>query len=686
MTLKPTQKNKLIDIKNFDKGLVVLEDSTKAPLGSAREMSNMWITDRGGLSKRPGTLLIGSNNTNTDGTHGFYNYIKHDGSEILMKSYDDELEYYHSTSVGWARLEDGFTTSKEFGFKEHNVNTDSEDYLYFCNRTEDYRRWPAPMATVNSALTSGGTTLTVDSVLYSDVLYSGSVSAGTASSIDIGSTGTWAADQWNTTFYLYVTSTGHAGKISPIQDTLTSGIEFTALSSAISAGTTFEIRKPKFPSSGTLVIDGSDRTYSAMPTYQTFTVSSGVAASTGTAVTLKPTTYPANPRGNRFDSHYTRMYVGNVRSALQKNASSSLIGFYGNPSVFASKLGDATDYTFTVNRTAKEGDIISAAYAKGQITDVASQEDRMYMFAKNYVEGFKYSQDGNDLLERDSLSMDKGSVNRVIKTPNDIMFVTDKNEINSIGRVANKDTRPQITNLGYKVKREIADWDFTATNGITHLNRIYINGMKDNDKNNRVLVYNNQTQSFEGMWTISAYGFAVSSGELLYADSQTPNVYQMLTGYSDTQGTDTFGVTGIWKSNFLNLTASGGNQQALNGLGIEGYVRGGTTITFEIYRDFSDDTALTFDFGGKEEDFINKSNIQSFLGANPLGLQPMGTITEAEDGRYHFQFLVYFPYIYSNFLSIGVKNHGTNQDFEITRFSLALKESTIHDTTKIKEI
>src|SRR3990167_5615827 len=685
MPLKTTKKERLIDIKDFSKGLVVLEDSTKAPLGSAREMQNMWITDRKGLSKRPGTLLVGSNSTGGSSL-GFYNYTKHDGSEVLMRSYDDEIEYYHSTSVHWARLEDGFTTGSEFGFKEHNVNTDSEDYVYFCNRTEDYRRWSAPIATNQSALSSNGTTLTVDTVLYSDVMYDGSVSAGTASSIDIGTTGTWATDQWNSTFYLYVTSTGHANKISQIQDTLTSGIEFTALSSSITSGTTFQIRKPKFPSSGTLVIDGSDRTYSAMPTYQTFTVSSGVAAASGTPVTLKPTTYPQNPRGNRFDTHYTRMYVGNVRSAMQKNASSSQIGFYGNPSVFASKLGDATDYTFTVNRTAKEGDIISAAYAKGQITDVASQEDRMYMFAKNYIEGFKYSQDGNDLLERDSLSMDKGSINKVIKTPNDIMFVTDKNEINSIGRVVNKDTRPSITNLGYKVKREIADWDFSATAGITHLNRLYINGMQDNDKNNRVLVYNNQTQGFEGVWTLGAYGFGVSSGELLYADSQTPNVYQMLTGYNDTQGSNTFGITGIWKSNFLNLTPSGGNQQALNCLGVQGYIRGNTTIKFSIYKNQADTAALEFTFGGSEEDFLTKTDMSKFLGSNPLGLQPLGTVSQATDGRFHFRFLVYFPYQYGNFFSLGVNNSGTDQDFEITRFSLALKEDTIHDINSIKTI
>jgi hypothetical protein len=56
-------KEVFIDMEKFKLGFYALEDTTKAPFGSARTMTNCQVTDRGGISPRPGTELLGTYNT-----------------------------------------------------------------------------------------------------------------------------------------------------------------------------------------------------------------------------------------------------------------------------------------------------------------------------------------------------------------------------------------------------------------------------------------------------------------------------------------------------------------------------------------------------------------------------------------------------------------------------------------------
>jgi hypothetical protein len=126
-------KDYFVDLENFNRGFYALQDTTKAPFGALRVMRNAQVTDRGGLSPRPGTVLLGAENTNGAPVRGFYAYKKSFGTnEILVKAYDDELEGYskNHTTAGWFRIKSGFSvhsaaTPKEFGFVTSLVNTDN---------------------------------------------------------------------------------------------------------------------------------------------------------------------------------------------------------------------------------------------------------------------------------------------------------------------------------------------------------------------------------------------------------------------------------------------------------------------------------------------------------------------------------------------------------------------------------
>lgn len=686
-------QERLLDISTFGYGLHLLEDSTKAPLGSARLMTNMMITDRGGISKRPGTKLVGTVNSSTSATHGFFNYIKSNGAqEILIKSYGGELEYYHPVLKVWTRLLNGYTANQEFGFKEHLVNTDNDDYVYFCNRTESYSRWSGATASTTVALVGGETTVTVDSTLKTDTFESKTATANSTTTLDIAGT-PWAASQW-INFYVRITSGSQIGQIRLISANTSSQITFAALGGA-PGNCTFEIRQVKFPASGTLMLNGNQLAYSAIPGDTTLITSAAAATPISSPVTVIPTTYPQNPRGNRLETHYTRMIVGNVRSALSRDSGGALQGSNSAGSYYVSKIKNATDFTFTAARVAGEGDIVSTPYGGGDITDIVNTEDQFYVFKPRYIEGAVYSQDSSDLITRQQLKTGFGSINKAIKGRDDVYFITYDNQITSIGRVKMKDTIPQSENLGLVIKPLLDTLDFTSATGIEYKNRLFITCKGASDTtNNQVLVFNEQSKSFEGIWEIGAYGFVNYLTNLHFSSAQTPDVYQMFVGASDAIGTTSYPIVSTWKSNWMNLTPrrrmvpkSDFNPQSITAMAVEGYIRGGTTLSFEILKDFVDTPALSFTFGGSETQFMDASNLFVFLGDTPLGEAPLASLSDPDvNNDIHFMFLVYFPDIYSNHVSLTVGNSGIGQYFEITRFGLATTQDTTFPTSRIKTI
>lgn len=682
-------KEVYVDFEAFKRGLYALEDTTKAPFGSARTMSNVTVTDRGGLAPRMGTELLGSFNSSSLATRGLYNFRKsYDSDEFLLKAYDDEMEVYskNHSGAGWFRLKNGYTSDKEFGFVTSLVNTDNEDYVVFCNRYEDYQRWMGAVTLLNGALAGGETAVTVDSTLTDEIFESKTASASAATTLDI-SPAAWAASQW-VNFYVYITSGVHSGKVRLISANTTTQITFATLGSDPGL-CTFQIRKLAFPATGTLIYGGTTIAYTAVPTATTFTVASAHAAADNSAVTLVPTVYAAAPRGNRLTNYLGRIIVGNVRSALARDSGGTLSGFASAGSYFVSKLLNPFDFSFTATRVAGEGDIIATPYGGGDIIDVAHQEDTAYIFKKRYIESVKYSQDANDLAVRTPLKAEVGAVAPVIKGSDDIYFVTDDKKFTSLGRVATKDVLPQTDNIGHPIQRVLNDYVFDTGRGIEDVDRIYIpcKSSSDATANNIVLVYNKKNKSFEGTWDLHANYFTRFDDKLYFGESSSPNVFRMNYGHSDVSGSDVFPISASYASHFMNLTASNGYTQSLNSLYYEGYIKSGTTVTFKVWKDFGSDPFLSFDFGGNETTLLDGSELSASLGLQPIGLHPMGALGEADsDGRRHFYFRVYFPFQYANHFSVGFSSFGTYYDYEVTRIGLGLSEDVSVDTGRIKSI
>lgn len=675
----------MIDIDNFQSGLSLLEDSTKSPIGSAREMVNMMISDRGGITKRGGTLLLGTKSTAT-GTTGLYNFKKSDGTtKVPIRAYSTYSEYFHPTLLDWYRLESGFTAGKEWGFSEHLVNSDNEDYVYLCNGYEDYRRWSGWTTTLSGALAGGETTITVaDNGLIKDTNYSGTADSCTTTTIDVAGT-PWATDQWNN-FYVKITSGATSGTISHITDTDNNTITFDVIA-GLSGTPTFEIRINAVPATGTLVIGNNEVAYTAIPANNQFTVGSAPASADGSPVTIKPTAYPAAPKGNILTNYFTRMIVGNVSAGIATDSSGNRQGSQSYGSVYVSKLKNATDFSYTLaGRVAGEGDIFATPYGGGRISDILQQEDLFYVLKEDYIEGDTYTQDSNDVLTRTPIKQGVGVRGKGIKGKDNIYFVTNRNEITTIGRLATKDTTPQTENIGISVKRLLDTLDFTKHRGIEYKDRVlFACKTSDSTTNNRTLVFNRTTNSFEGYWLLPAWGFMLYGDNPYYIDSVTPNVYRMFYGTNDVQGSDIFGISASWKSNYFNLTKSGFDLMSCNAYGAEGYIKGGTSIIFKLFKDFNPDEVISFTFSGTESGLIDSTVFGEFLGIDPMGITYEGSVDEPDDeGWSHFLFTMYFPDTYGTKFSVGVENYGENQSFEISRLALGITSDNLAESTRVK--
>jgi len=421
----------------------------------------------------------------------------------------------------------------------------------------------------------------------------------------------------------------------------------------------------------------------------TFTVGSAHAGADNVAVTVTPELYPQNPRGNRLGNFLNRIVVGNVRSAMARDAGGAQQGFASAGSYFVSKLNNPVDFRFAATRVAGEGDIVSTPYGGGDITDIVPQEDVAYIFKKNYIESVKYSQDANDLAVREPLKAEVGSINRVIKGADDLYFMTTDKRLTSIGRVAARDIKPQTENIGLVLKRLLDTYGVDEFVGIEHEHRVYfsVKSTTTTAKNDITLVYNKLSESFEGIWDIGSGGFTRLNNLLYYGESNGANIYQMLTGKADVVGVTRYPIVSKYATHFMNLTASKANIQALNSLYFEGYIKGGTTITFKAWKDFSDEPFLQFNFEGTETSFLDGAELSASMGTESLALRPLGTISDPDpEGRRHFKFRVYFPFQYMNFFSVGHESSGADLDFEITRYGFMVKEDVSMNQLKVKSI
>lgn len=676
-------KDQFLILENFKAGWHKRDDDSRIPLGGARVSRNMTLTERGGISPRPGELLIGDAE---DGSGGrtLYSFRKSDRTSLLLKTYGTNLKFYSRKKSRWALIKGDFTADQRFGFKEARVDsTDTLDYLYGGNAVEPFFRWCGYDAYLTSAVLAGATSIPVDTTLKTDVYESGTASASTTTSITIA-TSDWANNIWNG-FYVRITSGAQTGKISLISATTANSITFATIT-GLSGTPTFEIRQLAVPATGTLVYNGQSITYTGVPTDASLTVGSAHAsAGADDTVTTGVELYPAAPKGNIFETLYEALYVAGIKNKPV--------------TVNRSHNADMDNFTISSPRAADEADLVYFPYGGGSIQDLKVWEEQMVVLKDDAIETLAYSQEydpstqsATDIAQQKTIKsgVSIGSQGQAWRTEDDLVFVTPDKRLTSLGRVLNKDIRPQTKDLAYTIRREMKTYDFSSVRGCEYINQMFVAAKSGTDvlANDRMLVWNKDYGTWESSWNIQAADSTPHDGKLYYLDAFSPNVYQMLIGTNKIKGDDTYPLTCSWLSGWINGKGTAFYLNEISSLAIEGRIRLNTTINFQLFKDYSSLSFADISIRAQSET-IDGEEVASFLGGVGLGLEPLGASSflgdEEDDGYRHFVVFVDFPTTQVEYVSIGVGSDGTNQGWEVLRMGLNATENVFEAQNRITE-
>jgi hypothetical protein len=637
-------------------------------------MENAILTERGGVAVRPGTELFGVADTTNGPVYSMHTAKLKNGTNIQLRSSDTVLEFYNPLTSAWETLKTGFTTSLVFGFQDHSRgkiagSIDNNSYTYFCNAVEPYQRWRNEAYDATTAVLAGGEAyIPVNTIFTTTVFYSGTASATTTTTLSIASA-EWFANQWNTSFYVYITSGAAAGETRVISATTTTQISFSSIGTL--AGTpTFEIRMVKFPASGSVIVGGTIVAYTAFTSATRLTVASAPAKASGTSVALVPEEIKSAPRGNILATLFTQMFLsGNKRFPT---------------TLYRAKIDDATDFTFSATRVAGEGDVIDIPDAAPKINDVSVFEDKIIVGSESYVESVVFTQDANDLPNRTPLlrSSLAGPSGRASRIGDDFLFTNKNGDITTFSRLVNKDVRASTQNVAWDIDRAIRNYDLSDSRAFTSKNYTFVATKESEDSltNDSVLVRDNTRGRWVGKWNLPAQCFTEYNNEVYFGSSASREVYKMMTATTvQTKGTDLIGYTFRAATQWINKTSDKSHSEQFDTLKVGGFVKLNTPITFRLYYDFSLTASKEFTWDPQDNPTcILGLTEPQVLGVTYLGSTPLG-VEGSEDIFGDFGEVPFLTYIKidpkaHNYVKLEIETDGENQYVEVTELAANITE------------
>jgi hypothetical protein len=643
-------------INDFSPGFQTKRSASDLDIGAAQSGQNVIISDGDKIAPTDGWELFGAADTSGNGITSAFGFNLSTGLEIPLRASDTIMEYYNEGTAAWETLSSGYTTGKRFGFSQFYSSATFRDAVYFGNGTEYFAEWHGAYSQLDGALSGGETEVVVDSVLTDRVHYTSTSSATTTTTLTI-SPADWVADQWDTVFYVRITSGASSGKISLISATTTTEITFTAIS-GLSGTPTFEIRQARFTDTGTMNIGTDTFAYTSLDQDNRFAGCTSVdAASDDAATNQAVTTYAGNPIGNIFFTRNERLFIANDTEAVLNVSATS----------------DATDFTFGAPRAAGEGDVGLIPEGGGAIKGLGMNEDKLIVLKRNLLKEVTYSQDASDLIQLDTLIEATGvgteAPKSVFSVDNELYYASPEGGVKAVSRVPTIDF-VQALQIADPIRPTVNTADFIDAAGIFFDGRAYISARSDSTRaaNNIVFVFNFQKKSWELPLTVNASAFFIYNDDLYFADSFNTQTYKMNIGEKlIREGATEFPIKATWTSGNINYGAPA-NRKAFNMYYVEGFIAKNTvltvTINFEhegIFRQVSG----TID--GSNEDITLTSVSDAGLGVAPLGVVPLssGGATVSDLNKFRVYLTTSEIPFYEH--SITFETDGIGLDWEILR-------------------
>lgn len=353
------------------------------------------------------------------------------------------------------------------------------------------------------------------------------------------------------------------------------------------------------------------------------------------------------------------------------------IGDLNRRDIYVSKNTNYLDFSFTTPvRVPGEGAIITLDSSP---VGFVVEDSSMYITGSKddwYQTKFTLSSD----LTKESLNVIKlksgpgqgaYAQESIGNIKNSVVYFSNEKTVDTIGRVENIDT-PQSLPLSDAIKSELLSYDVTIPPHIKYFkSKTYITFPSES----KTLIYDHIRKFWLPPWSLPVRRFAIIDGELYGHSNAVPETYRLLTGITD-------------NGNPINAIASFAYRnygirdwpKNLNEWFTEGYISPGTNL----------DLALKYDFGGSKgivqktitgdnDSLLYFTTVDNSLGKNPLGSQPLGSITDNPADLAKFRAIAEFGKV--DFYEIQVL-YATNQEgaeWELLAFGGNIMSSTTID-------
>lgn len=388
----------------------------------------------------------------------------------------------------------------------------------------------------------------------------------------------------------------------------------------------------------TITINGVDATYSGGETTTTLT---GVsvdfsATAVGAEIHQTPRT-TANAAISGIPSTFANALISNLRGYI-------FLGSLTDNQIYISKVGNYKDFTFTApTRVVGEG---YKYPLNGTPTAFQVQEDTMYLSAGKdlwYEVTATLSSDlTKETIEFTPLKTTalQGATSQglVCKIKNDIGFISNETIFNTIGRVSNNLATPQVTDISYPIVNDMNALDFTNGQVLYHRKFVYITA----PNSGKMIVYN-MTDDKNHYWEApQIFPFArlsIIGGNLYGHNYGVPETYQMFVGFNDNANPASCVAAFSYENSGSRAIKKNQNKYYT-----EGYISSNTILTETRKYDFGGFTSiLSNNINGADNSIIFQTSADGSLGKNPLGEEPLGSITDSLSNLPKFRVINTFP-------------------------------------------
>lgn len=680
------------------------EDLTNLPPGILVSPSQNVLTNVDGtVSNRKGYTLDGASSTTLAGILSSYDWFTSKGYERNLRAgfltsagNDGKLQYRFVDSSGnvtWTDLLTGLT-STVFNFTTFwDFTTEKITLMLGVNGTSNIFEWSGAIGTMASVTNSANAiTAVINSPSLTSASFTASSSSGNVSAeMDYISTtianGSFIVNSQpanNETMTINLNGTSIIITFVNVIGATAGNVLIGANAAATAANLLGLLNAPGSTTATQVALSGANQTLVGYMTYAAVTATATIQGATSIAqlgfylagtktITINSINYTYTSVNNLtfvglgtdptaggitvgMEMHQTpRTTANSAMTSIPTTFANQIIatlfnqiyiGSLTDSTVYISKVNNYQNFAFTSpTRVVGEGALASL---EGTLTAFAPQEDRMYISAgkdKWYQTKFTLSADLTKesfevLALKTTSKQGAQSQGLVSKIKNDVAFVSNEPIFNTLGLVNNINNTPQVTDISYPIVNDMNDMDFTNGQVIYHRKFVYITAPNDS----KMLVYNmtdDKNHYWEAPQVVPFARLSIIGGELYGHNYGVPETYKMFVGFND-NGNPANCIAAFSYEN----SGSRAVKKNQNKYYTEGYISSNTILSETLKYDFGGFTSiLTNLIKGNNNAIIFQTSADGSLGKNPLGEEPLGSITDSLSGLPKFRIINTFPRI-----------------------------------------